>query len=134
MYYIYHIKGVKWGCTNNLKYRLSQQGYTFCDVFDIIAISDKDTATQKEIQLNKKWGYKSDPIIYSQTIINQQKSTKKRILSEYQLQFIRDNHAQCINQNTIPPGKMSSGQIANHFGVPKRLVNYAIKHYLTIKG
>jgi hypothetical protein len=57
-YYIYHIKGVKWGCTNNLKRRLKQQKYTLTDVCEIIQETDLDTAADLEKQLNLRDGYK----------------------------------------------------------------------------
>lgn len=55
MYYIYHIKGIKWGCTDNIKRRLKQQGYKSVD--DVILEEDLDTAADLEKELNIKYGY-----------------------------------------------------------------------------
>ena len=60
MYYLYHIKGVKWGCSNQLKIRLKNQGYSFCNVEDIIAVVDVNEASEMEKLLNKQYGYKGD--------------------------------------------------------------------------
>lgn len=130
MYYIYHIKGVKWGCSKELKQRLRNQGYSFCDLEDIIAVLDKDEATQLEIELNKKYGYKQDCIPYTQTIINQSKSSKKRLLTNEQLQVIKECHWPSNNQHHIPIGKKTTGQLATEFGVDKQVIVRAIKKYI----
>lgn len=57
MYYIYHIKGVKWGMTNNLKRRLKQQNYTLFDVVKVIEEEDLDKAADLEKKLNLRDGY-----------------------------------------------------------------------------
>jgi hypothetical protein len=57
MYYIYHIKGVKWGCTINLKRRLKAQNYTINDVCEIIEETDLNKASDLEKELNIKNGY-----------------------------------------------------------------------------
>jgi hypothetical protein len=57
MYYLYHIKGVKWGCTINLKKRLKVQGYTLDDVCEIVKETDIDKAADMEKQLNISCGY-----------------------------------------------------------------------------
>lgn len=56
-YYIYHIKGKKWGCTVNLKQRLKKQGYTLDDVCEIIEMDDEIKASDLEKELNLKYGY-----------------------------------------------------------------------------
>jgi hypothetical protein len=60
-YYIYHIKGVKWGCTNNLKKRFPQMvngiKYILTDVCEIIEINDIDEASELEMQCNIRDGY-----------------------------------------------------------------------------
>jgi hypothetical protein len=58
MYYLYHIKGVKWGCSNQLKIRLKKQGYTLNDVYEIIEETNIDKAADMEKQLNIRDGYK----------------------------------------------------------------------------
>lgn len=57
MFTLYHIKGVKWGCTNALGERLRMQGYTQSDVSETIEVWDIVTATQMEEELNRRDGY-----------------------------------------------------------------------------
>jgi hypothetical protein len=57
MYYIYHIPGVKIGCTGNLKRRLRQQGYKLSQVEVIAIIEDINQAADLEKELNLKYGY-----------------------------------------------------------------------------
>ena len=54
---LYHIKGVKWGCTNRLIYRLKEQGYTLDDVFETIEYDDIQTASEREEEFNIRDGY-----------------------------------------------------------------------------
>jgi hypothetical protein len=61
MFTLYHIKGIKWGCTNNLKERLRAQGFTEDDVCETIMVNDIATATQMEEQLNKRDMYGWNP-------------------------------------------------------------------------
>jgi len=66
-YYLYHIKGVKWGMTKRtVKRRVWEQGYTLNDVCEIIEISDIDTASNMEDTLNIRHGYKRDPNKYNE--------------------------------------------------------------------
>jgi hypothetical protein len=55
-YYIYHIEGVKIGCTKNVKTRMSRQknpNYTILETHD-----DINTAANREKELNIQYGYK----------------------------------------------------------------------------
>lgn len=61
MYTLYHIKGIKWGCTNALGERLRYQGYTESDVCETIVVDDILIATQMEEDLNKRDGYGWNP-------------------------------------------------------------------------
>ncbi len=66
MYYIYHIPGVKIGCTTNLHYRLVvQQNCTDYEVLEIH--NDINVASQREIELQLNYGYGKDTINYVQT-------------------------------------------------------------------
>ena len=57
MYYLYHIKGVKWGCSKNLSKRLKKQGYSLTDAYEIIEEDDLDKAADMEKVLNIRDGY-----------------------------------------------------------------------------
>ena len=60
-YYLYHIPGKKIGITRNLKDRVTrQQGYT-ADEYEVLLTSDDiDYISDKEIELQKSYGYKVD--------------------------------------------------------------------------
>jgi hypothetical protein len=65
MYYIYHIPGVKIGCSITPKRRVKVQGYT---EFEILAeTNDKLAAGDLEIQLQKQYGYAIDKVKYYET-------------------------------------------------------------------
>ena len=71
-YAIYHIPGKKIGVTNNIKYRVEeQQGYNEGE-YEILAMSDDiDYVSHKELELQKKYGYKIDEKLYKQLKCNQ---------------------------------------------------------------
>lgn len=58
MYYIYHIPGVKIGCSNQPKERVEKQGYTEFEILE--SHSDIYIASDREIELQKQYGYKVD--------------------------------------------------------------------------
>jgi hypothetical protein len=65
MYYIYHIPGVKIGCTLYPKKRVKAQGY---NIFEILEKhTDKNIAADREIELQKQYGYPVDLVKYNQT-------------------------------------------------------------------
>ena len=71
-YVIYHIPGKKIGVTNNIKYRVEeQQGYIEGE-YEILEMSDDiDYVSYKELELQKKYGYKIDEKLYKQLKCNQ---------------------------------------------------------------
>jgi NTP pyrophosphatase (non-canonical NTP hydrolase) len=71
-YVIYHIPGKKIGVTNNVKYRVEeQQGYDETE-YEILEMSDDiNYVSYKEIELQKKYGYKVDEKLYKQLKCNQ---------------------------------------------------------------
>ena len=72
MYYIYHIKGIKIGCTNNLKKRVEKiQGY---NDYDVLAKTDSiKQASILEIHFQNLYNYKKDKNSYLQLMINKNK-------------------------------------------------------------
>ena len=65
MYYIYHIKGVKIGVSTNPEKRVEKQNYNHFEILethtDIYKVSDR------EIELQKQYGYKVDKVPYWKT-------------------------------------------------------------------
>lgn len=69
-YTLYHIKGVKWGCSNNLIKRLEEQGYTLDDVDEVISCDDLDLVSEYEKYLNIRDGYNwSDSQYYKRCLL-----------------------------------------------------------------
>ena len=64
MYYIYHIPGVKIGCSTTPAERVAKQGYTQFDVLEVH--SDIDEVTIREKELQREYGYEVDSSDYSQ--------------------------------------------------------------------
>lgn len=73
MYYIYHIPGVKIGCSKEPAYRVAKQGYTQFDVLEVH--SDIYEVSDREIELQKEYNYTVDPIPYWQSLENRYKLT-----------------------------------------------------------
>ncbi len=68
-YYIYHIKGVKIGCSVNPKKRINQQGYYEWEILE--THTDIDIASKRELELQKEYGYQIDDIPYKQSFTMQ---------------------------------------------------------------
>ena len=70
-YYIYHIKGVKIGCSVNPKKRVNKQGYYEWELLE--EHTDINIASKRELELQKEYGYKVDTVSYKQTLKNKLK-------------------------------------------------------------
>lgn len=66
MFYLYHIKGVKWGCTKRLEQRLKKQGYSISDLDRLIIVSNVDKAAEMEKELNLEYRYNNQLTDYRQ--------------------------------------------------------------------
>jgi NTP pyrophosphatase (non-canonical NTP hydrolase) len=66
-YYLYHVKGLKIGVTNNVKRRVEEeQGFT-PDEYEILASSaDKEIISNMEFDQQRKFGYSTDRESYAQ--------------------------------------------------------------------
>ena len=115
-YYLYHIPGKKIGITRNLKDRVTrQQGYT-ADEYEVLLTSDDiDYISDKEIELQKSYGYKVDIKLYK-TLFNQmninvteQTTTfpvplnklKGQLMDKIGLKFTTDNGEFRLDNQTI---------------------------------
>jgi hypothetical protein len=77
-YYIYHIPGVKIGCSKNPKQRVKTQGYSTFQILE--THTDIDIAADREIQLQKQYGYRVDKgnELYSNKFSNMGKSANAK--------------------------------------------------------
>lgn len=62
MYYIYHIPGIKIGCSQNIKKRMQSQKFSHYEIIE--EHIDVYKASRREIELQKQYGYKVDNIPY----------------------------------------------------------------------
>lgn len=67
-YYIYHIPGVKIGCSSRPNTRVKNQGYTDFEILE--KHTNIEDASKREIELQKKYGYNVDSVSYKQSLIN----------------------------------------------------------------
>ena len=67
IFYLYHIKGKKWGCTLELKKRLQKQGYTIQDTEEVKQVIGIQVADRLEKFLNEREGYSYN---HTQSYIN----------------------------------------------------------------
>jgi hypothetical protein len=67
VYSIYHIPGIKIGCSKRVQQRVKEQGYTQFEILE--THSDIDIASKREIELQKQYGYeeKFTRVRYSHT-------------------------------------------------------------------
>ena len=82
-YYIYHIPGVKIGCTNDLLKRMADQGFTDWEILE--EHSDGWLAGDREIELQKEYGYRVDKVHYMISLQNRPKwdnSTRRYLTKE----------------------------------------------------
>ena len=62
MYYIYHIYGIKIGCSSEPEKRINDQGFTEYEILEVH--EDIHIASEREIELQKLFGYRVDQRLY----------------------------------------------------------------------
>lgn len=77
MFYIYHVPGVKIGCSQNIKKRINAQKFSHYEILE--EHYDVFEASNREIQLQKQYGYKVDNIPYWMSL---ERITKAQKISE----------------------------------------------------
>jgi len=140
MYYIYHIKGVKIGVSEEPKQRVVNQGFSDYEILeehtDIYKVSDR------EIELQKQYGYKVDTTPYWQTcqcaikgglskskesLVSMRKlsSDKTRKLTYEQAEYIR---AQYKRGKDVFGKKISHRRLATVFGVDSKCIGCILRN------
>ena len=74
MYYIYHIPGVKIGCSTEPDKRVKVQGYKEYEIIE--THSNINLASTREVELQKQYGYNERTCLYKDSIKNRRKWTK----------------------------------------------------------
>jgi len=94
MYYIYHIPGIKIGCSTNAKRRVNDQGYSNFEILE--EHNDIELAAKREIELQKEYGYQEDNV-------------KTNYVQHYEFGK--------IGRANMTPGKGAKTQIRNKIGM-----------------
>jgi hypothetical protein len=67
MYTIYHVPGIKVGCSKRLEKRIKEQGFTEYEILEVCTTISE--ATEREVYWQGRLGYKPDSLIsYAQTL------------------------------------------------------------------
>ena len=77
MYYIYHIPGIKIGCTKYYPQRCIDQGFNSYELIE--THEDVEIASNREIELQIQYGYGRDSMAYTKTLEGVEAS--KRVLT-----------------------------------------------------
>jgi hypothetical protein len=75
MYKIYHIPGIKIGCSTQPKIRVKQQGYSNFEVLE--KHEDIYVATDRERELQKEYGYRVDECPYYKSYASRRANWKR---------------------------------------------------------
>ena len=101
VYYIYHIAGIKIGCTSDLIKRMSDQGFTEWEILeehtDIYEVSDR------EIELQKQYGLPVDKVPYWKNVENRPNGMSKETV-------IKSQRVKELN-NTLGCGGLIGGKV-----------------------
>ncbi len=126
MYYIYHIKGIKVGCTNDLKRRVEQiQGYKD---YDILAETDNiKHASKLEIHFQNVFNYKQDKNSYLQLMINKNKKIMSKMvhITERTLTFKGTEDQQLTGYKFPMLVELLNG---NHIEFDNKTINWIIEN------
>ena len=80
-YYIYHIAGIKIGCTVNVPHRMREQGFTEWEHLE--THTDIYEASNREIELQKEYGYPVDNVPYWQAVENRLSASSAGGIASY---------------------------------------------------
>jgi hypothetical protein len=110
-YYIYHIQGKKIGCTDDIKRRMKAQK---CKDYEIIEVhTDEDVASDREIELQKQYGYRVDRVKYNEVDrIESGKKAGKIAVESGQLLSAAINGGKTQGRKNVESGKLKNAQIA----------------------
>ena len=114
-YYVYEIPGIKIGCTTQPNYRIKRQGFT--DWVILEEHTDIYIASDREIELQKQYGYKVDSKPYWKTIkMPTTKSRSKGGITTGQ-KHIESGHWANISKLGYSKGGQISGKINGKLNV-----------------
>ena len=123
IYYIYHIAGIKIGVTKDLKRRMRNQRFTEWEILEEHTCIN--TVSDREIELQKEYGYPVDsiPYIMSTRQLGGETSGKlKRSMSFELAQEVRSKYTNKGNYNPHNRG-LSLNDLAREYNVGKMVIH-----------
>lgn len=147
MYYIYHIEGVKIGCSKNPERRVKEQHATNWSILE--THDDINTASKRELELQKQYGYRVDDADYA-NMINAQRigskignskkyrkisaATQSKTMKERGLQKGERNSRAKLNREQVQvirdmwssPIKYTKAHLGRLFGVSEAMIRYIV--------
>ncbi len=148
-YTIYHIPGIKIGCTNNIKRRIKEQGYNEYTILE--EHTDIETANKREKELQKEYGYKVETNNYINMIKTQKIGSSignckkyRKIAGEQLSKTIKklglnkghknpnarldSDKVNEIRQLWNSPIKYSKAKLGRMFGVSEAMIRYIVQN------
>ena len=137
-YYIYHITGIKIGCTVNVPHRMREQGFTEWEHLE--THTDIYEASNREIELQKEYGLPVDKVPYWQAVANRYKLTKedhskggqtskssiagkmKRSITFELAQQIRSEYNNCGNLSSTTKTGLSQNELAAKYNTTRNVI------------
>ena len=118
MYYIYHIPGVKIGCSTDPNRRVKDQGYNQYEILE--EHTDIDIVSVREMELQKQYGYAIDCTPYKQSYdwtVKGRNAQEKGIGARTQIENkigmfgYSKEERQALNKKNAPKGGYTQTQI-----------------------
>jgi hypothetical protein len=145
-YYIYHIPTIKIGCTVNINHRMKEQGFTDWEILE--EHTDIYVASEREIELQKEYGYPVDKNPYWQSVEkrpkwdsetgkearrNSPRGFEQRKLTFEQAEQIRSEYKNHGNLSSKTKTGLSQNELAVKYNVSRGIIAGVVRNqtYLT---
>ena len=114
-YYIYHIPGIKIGCTNDLINRMKDQGFAEWEVLEVH--TDGWLAGDREQELQKQYSLPVDKVHYMISYTNRRKFSKEDMSKGGKISMV--NMRSYITKETLARGgRAGKGKILKRIECP----------------
>lgn len=132
MHYIYHIPGVKIGCTKDIATRMRKQGFSDWEILEQHV--DPQVAGDREWELQDQYGFPRDAVHYTQLLEMSVKGgeASKNHLINLNIQYSKERRAYSYEfanhiKNLVDNGK-SITALAKELNIPKTSVRRMAKN------
>lgn len=132
-YYIYHITGVKIGCTINPKHRIQKaQKYNNYEILEIH--TDENIAADREIELQKQYGYQVDKRKYNSNFTSNQlsKGGINSAKNKSKEEFFGGKKAKGTRDNMLKAAKIGRKVFQEKYGTKIEAYDYETKKFIKV--